>query len=416
MRLDMAHKFALAFLAVAAVGAGLPTMLEHLGLPVWGAFFCALLMGSWLGWIYARQITSNFQSLRGCAERIGQGDLTADVDIHAGRRFPDETVDLARSVDAMLQNLRELVEHIQRAADDVAQSSREVSGSVQGLKDTGRSLVESMDGVANGASQQESDVEQIANRVREIAVALRSNADSAHEASAAAAEVSRRATGGVAVSRRSAAKLQDLFGEVERTADVTQEFDERIRAAQRVTEMIFSIVEKAHLLSLNASIEAARAGEAGRGFSVVAEEIRKLAENAGLAGEQIEELMSQLDAEARRISKATRGMGRTVKEGRDDIDELFRVLEQVQYAIEETSKRAESIFRQSSGQAASMEQLVLDVEGVASLVGQGAKHADEMRRSLNEQVGSVGRMVGQAGRLSEMSVRLEKVARRFRTR
>jgi methyl-accepting chemotaxis protein len=372
VRVDLSQKFALAFLAVAAIGAGLPSLLESQGLPVWGAFFCAMLLGAWLGWIYASQITSNFQSLRACAERIGQGDLTAEVDIHAGRRFPDETVDLARAVDAMLQDLRELVEHLQRAADDVAQCSREVSGSTQGVNDASRALTDAMEGVANGAAQQQSDVEHIANRVRETAVSLRGSADAAQEASGAAAEVSRRATNGVSVSRR--------------------------------------------LLSLNASIEAARAGDAGRGFSVVAEEIRKLAETAGMAGEQIEQLMSQLDTEARNISKATRGMGRTVKESRDDIDELFRVLEQVQFAVEETSKRAESISQRSSSQSKVVEELVIEMEGVAELVGEGAKHADEMRRNLSGQAQSVERMAGQAGRLSETAVRLEKVVRRVRTR
>jgi methyl-accepting chemotaxis protein len=416
VRIELAHKFAFAFLFVAAVGAGLPSLLRAVGLPGWGAFFCAMLMGAWLGWIYAREITRNFGSLRSCAESISRGDLTADVDIAVGRRFPDETVDLARSVAAMLQSLRELVEHVQRAADDVAGASREVAGSAQGLRASSRGMAEAMEGVAAGSVRQKSDVDGMADRVREMSVALRASAEAAQEASGTAAEVHRRASGGVSVSRRSASKLQQLFGEVERTAQLTRDFDERIRSAHRVNEVLSSVTEKAHLLSLNASIEAARAGDAGRGFGVVAEEIRKLAENAGSAAEEIQQLASAFEAEARRISDATRQMGATLGESRDNVDELFRALEHVQYGIEEASKRAESISRQTREQAEGAERLLADVEGVAALVSDGARHADEVNRNLVSQTHAVEQMVGQASRLAEMSVQLERVARRFRTR
>jgi methyl-accepting chemotaxis protein len=416
VRIELAHKFAVAFLAVAAVGAGLPSVLQRLGLPGWGAFFCAMLMGAWLGWIYAREITRNFGSLKRCAESISRGDLTSEVDIEVGRRFPDETVDLARSVHSMLQSLRELVEHVQRAADDVAQASRDVTGSTQGLRASSRGMADAMEGVASGAVRQTADVDGIADRAREMSVALRACADQAQEGSATAAEVYRRASGGVNVSRRSAAKLHQLFNAVERTAQLTSDFDERIRSAHRVHEVLFGVGEKAHLLSLNASIEAARAGDAGRGFGVVAEEIRKLAETATGAADEIEHLTAAFDGEARRIADATRQMGATVGESRDDVDELFRAFEQVQYGVEEASKRAESISRQMRGQTEAAEQLLGGVEGVAALVADGARHSDEMRRNLESQAQAMEQMVLQANRLAEMSVQLERVARRFRTR
>jgi methyl-accepting chemotaxis protein len=390
-------------------------LLQRLGLPGWGAFFCAMLMGAWLGWIYAREITRNFGNLKRCAESISRGDLTADVDIEVGRRFPDETVDLARSVDAMLQSLRELVEHVQRAADDVAQASRDVSGSTQGLRASSHGMADAMEGVASGAVRQKAEVDGLADRAREMSVALRASADAAQEASGTAADVHRRASGGATVSRRSAAKLHQLFNGVERMAQLAGDFDERIRSAHRVHEVLFSVAEKAHLLSLNASIEAARAGDAGRGFGVVAEEIRKLAETAGSAAEEIEQLAAAFDGEARRISEATRQMGANVGESRDDVDELLRALEHVQYGVEEASKRAESISRQTRAQAESAEQLLGGVEGVATLVSDGARHADEMRRNLASQAQAMEQMVSQANRLAEMSVQLERVARRFRT-
>ena len=132
-----------------------------------------------------------------------------------------------------------------------------------------------------GAAQQQKDVEQIRGRIHEIAESLRTNAEAARRASALTSEASQRTIAGVDVSRTSQATMQSLFEKIEQAGHRVESFEHKIHSVHRVTEMITSVVEKTHLLSLNASIEAARAGDAGRGFSVVAEEIRKLAESAG---------------------------------------------------------------------------------------------------------------------------------------
>jgi methyl-accepting chemotaxis protein len=184
----------------------------------------------------------------------------------------------------------------------------------------------------------------------------------------------------------------------------------------RVTEMISSVVEKTHLLSLNASIEAARAGDAGRGFSVVAEEIRKLAESAGSSAEQIEDLIRQLEEESKRISQATLAMRDDVRGGRQDLEAIFAALEKVQGAVTEASRRAEDIFQKAGNQAADSERMVGDVERVAVVVDQNAKALVDMRGGLTAQTRTMEQMVRQAARLSDMSVQLGEVARRFRTR
>jgi len=405
VRLDLSQKLVLGFTAATAVGAGITPALHLLGAPGWGAFFVAMLLGVGLGWIYAGQLTANFRTLRSCTDRISRGDLTAEVDIEAGRRFPDETVDLARSVDVMLQKLRELVEHIQRAADEVAQSSRDVASSSQSVNGTSHSLGATMESVASGATAQQKDVEQIRGRVHEIAESLRANAEAARRASQLTSEASQRTTAGVDVSRLSQAKMQSLFEKIEQAGHRVESFEGKIQSVHRVTEMITSVVEKTHLLSLNASIEAA-----------LAEEIRKLAESAGSSADQIEALIRQLEEESKRIAHETRAMRDDVRGGRQDLEAIFAALEKVQGAVTEASLRAEEITRQASSQAGESERIVGDVERISAVVGQNAKAVNEMRVGLGAQTRTVEQMVRQAARLSDMSVQLGEVARRFRTR
>ncbi len=415
MRLDLSHKFVLGFVVVATVAAGLPSILEASGVPAWGSFFVALGVGAGIGSLYSRQITTNLSRLRNCTESISRGDLTTEVAVRAGRRFPDETVDLARSVSAMAESLRELVERLQGAADEVAQASRDLSESSRQVNGANQEIAHNMESVAQSTLKEQEDVKHISLRMREISSAMQENAEAAREASSLTTDASRQTTSCLTVSRSSATKMRSLFEKIEESERLTKDFEQKIQSAHRVTEMISSVVEKTHLLSLNASIEAARAGDAGRGFTVVAEEIRKLAETAGDSAGQIEKLVHHLEEGSSNVSAITKSMGEDVSERRRDLAEILQALERVQGSIEKASRRSEDIFDQASRQSSDGEHLVRDIESISQEVTSGAKAADEMRGGLSSQREAMDEMVRQAARLSSMSNELNDVARRFRT-
>ena len=415
MRLELTHKFVLGFLLAVGASLAFPPVLEGLGWSGWGAVFLALGVGAGFGWLFSNQITRNFRSLRECTDRISKGDLTAEIDVVAGRTFPDETVDLARSVHGMLANLRELVQAVQMGADQVARASRELSHSAQGVNATNQEIASTMDLVARGALRQQDDVGRTSDRIREIADQIGSNAVAAREAFGFAAEARQRATSGVDVSRLAIAKMQSLFKQAEQAGRMVIHFDEKIRSVNRITEMITSVAEKTHLLSLNASIEAAHAGDAGRGFSVVAEEIRKLAENTADSAEQIAGLIGQVEDESTRVSEVMRAMEQGVGEGRDNLDSIFGSLEGIQTSVQEAAHRAEVIFHKADGQVGKAERMVQDVDAIAGVASENAKAIDDMRRGLGIQLDSMERMVQQATRLTETSDRLDDVAGRFKT-
>jgi len=416
LRLEFAHKFTLAFLFVAAVALVLPPLLEGWGVPTEAALALALLMAAGSGWLLANQITRNVRSLRACTDRISKGDLAEGVVLSGGRRFPDETVDLARSIQGMLQNLCELVAHIQRAADQVKGSSQQLSQSSQAAKSTGLDLSTSMDLVASGAGRQQVDVQNSAEHVHRIADAMQANADTAREASSFAEDANQRAKSGVAVSRTTVGELEQLFGKVEQAAQLALGLEEKIRSVHRIAELITSVAEKTHLLSLNASIEAARAGDAGRGFSAVAEEIRKLAESAGGQAEQIGGLVRQLESESARITGVMNTMADGVRSNREDLDTIQETLEQIQAAVQEVSHRSGVILERAEVHAGETQKMVGDIESIAEVATQNATATDRMRRLLANQTQDMDAVVTHATRLLAMSVQLGEVAGRFRTR
>ncbi len=416
MRLELAHKFVLCCVAVAALSMGVPALLARAGAAPALAYACALLLGAGLGALLSARITRNFTRLRGCTDRIARGDLSADVQLPAGRRFPDETVDLARSVATMLDSLRELVRHIQAAAEQVQNASRELSLSSQGVKTTGQEISASMELVFESARLQRGSVDDTSGRIRSIAAAVSESARAAREVAGYAGEANQRAASGMQVSRASVEKMQALFERVEQAGRLVVQFDQKIRDVHRITEMITSIADKTHLLSLNASIEAARAGDAGRGFSAVADEIRKLAENAGGQAEQIEDRIRQLERESQRISELMGATQTGVHSGREDLSRILESLEALQAGVCEVAQRSDLILKRAEAQVGESKRLVDEIERIAALSGENTRAADDMRRSLVSQTEGMEEMVACAGRLLDMSVQLAEVAGRFRTR
>jgi methyl-accepting chemotaxis protein len=416
VRLELAQKFVLGTLLAVGVALVCPPLLRQLGVSSWGAVFAALGAGAALGWLLSQQMTRNFRSLRQTTDSISRGNLTAEVDLAAGRRFPDETVDLARSVQRMLESLRELVEHVQRAADQVAQAARELSQRAQATGASSQTLAGNMDLVAGGALRQQAELARASARVREIAEAIRSSSSAAREAFGFAAEARERATVGGDRSRVAVERMQALFEQAEQAGDLVQHFDEKIHSVHRINEIITAVAEKTHLLSLNASIEAAHAGDAGKGFAVVAEEIRKLAESSASSADQIATLIAQVEEESARVSEVMRAMGQQASDGRENLRDVGETLVGIQRAVQEAAQRAEIIFHHADGQVGQAARVVQDVDAVAAVAAENARASEDTRLGLAAQLEAMDDIVRQAVRLSETSERLDELARRFRTR
>ena len=238
MRMQLTHKLVVAFALVALVALAVPPLLEQAGLDGWLAHGLAALAAALVAWLCSFPLVRNFRALRDCTDLIGRGDLTAAVEVGAARHFPDETVDLARSVRSMLDSLRELVDQVQRAAAQVAECADELSDSSRNACATHQGISDTVRTVATGTAKQREDVEHSVARMHEIAEALKGNADAARAAFGLSTEASQRATAGAEISRTTVEKLQSLFVKIEQASGLVMQFEEKIRFVHRITEMI----------------------------------------------------------------------------------------------------------------------------------------------------------------------------------
>ncbi|WP_372972566.1 methyl-accepting chemotaxis protein, partial [Marinobacter sp.] len=235
-----------------------------------------VVLGAAISWLLTRSITRPIHQAVALATRVADGDLQEVVTSNRG----DELGQLLTALGAMVTSLRELVRHINAGATNIASSAEELS----------TVTAETSQGVV----QQRDQTDQVATAMNEMVATVNDVARSAEEAFSAANTANEKATAGESAVEETLSYVSELNTQVEQVA-------ERLRGLQKdsenigtVLDVIKSVAEQTNLLALNAAIEAARAGEQGRGFAVVADEVRSLAQRTQSSASEIETLISNL--------------------------------------------------------------------------------------------------------------------------
>lgn len=417
MRLPLSHKFILGSLAVSAAVVGFPLVIEGMGYPVspWVMPFVALGAGGSLGFLLSRHLGRNHQSILTLTDRISRGDLRAEIQMPPAGRFPDETHELSRSIANMLENLRELVGQVQVTADRVSSCSQNLAGSIQGVNTATEEISGTVTEVSKGAAHQQVLVQDVNRLITDIASVIEVNASRAREAFGFAAEANQKANSGVDVSRLAIEKMRTVFERVEQSGGMVFQLEAKSRDVQQITEIITSVASRTNLLSLNASIEAARAGEAGRGFSVVADEIRKLAESAARSADEIAKLIHEIAADTQRVADEMRQSGQVISEGREDVNTIAHSLEQIRGAVGEAATRAEEIFQEADNQARDAERMVESMAQISEATRVNAEAIDEVAETSDRQRAAMTEVVESTEALTAHSVELLAVAHCFQT-
>ncbi|HEY5659056.1 MAG TPA: HAMP domain-containing methyl-accepting chemotaxis protein [Myxococcota bacterium] len=417
MRVALTHKFVLGSLIVGAAVVGLPSLLVRSGIDVasWVYPFIALGVGGIIGFFLSRALSSTFSKLRNTTERISRGDLTAMVDIDQPPRFPDETWDLACSIHRMAENLCELVEGVQAMAVQLTAAARETNESVHRARGGNDEISSSVAGLAEGVAEQQKLLEGTSRLVREIATAIEINASRAREAFGFAAEANQKAGSGVDVSRLAIEKMRNVFERVENAVARVFELEGKTQHVHQIIGIITSVAHRTNLLSLNASIEAARAGEAGRGFSVVADEIRKLAESAGRSAEEIAKLIHEIESDTSEVAEGMRESSMVIGEGREDVDTIAVSLEQIRSAVGEAARRAEEIFEGADTQAMDAQRMVESMDEIFKVAARNARSIEGVASTAHGQVEFMTQMVDSSRNLNGLAEKVRDLLRRFDT-
>jgi len=253
----------------------------------------ALLLGLIAAWAITRQIIVPLRQTLTAAERVAAGDLTQNLQVD--RR--DELGQLQASMQRMTLSLRELIGGIGDGVTQIASAAEELSAVTEQT--------------SAGVNNQKVETDQVATAMNEMAATVHEVARNAEQASEAALVADQQAREGDRVVGEAIAQIERLAGEVVNSSEAMNQLKAESDKIGSVLDVIKAVAQQTNLLALNAAIEAARAGEAGRGFAVVADEVRSLAQRTQQSTEEIEELIASLQTGTQRVASvmdASRGL------------------------------------------------------------------------------------------------------------
>jgi len=417
VRVSLTAKFVIGSFVVAGATSLLPDLARRfdIAFSTWGTSFVALGVGGVIGFFLSKMLGTRFATLRHATDRIRDGELRFDLAERAPSRFPDEMDDLHHGLADMLARLRQLVASVQQTSRAVAASSTGLESVLGELRRMSESVSTTVDAVASGVAQEQELLGQASHRMAEISSEIDLNAGRAREAFGFAAEANQKAGTGVEVARLAIEKMKAVFERAESTGVKVFQLEAKTRHVHQITEIITSVAHRTNLLSLNASIEAARAGEAGRGFSVVADEIRKLSESAGKSADEISQLMHEIQADTAMVADEMRQSSQVIGEGREDINTIAGALAQISMAVSEAATRSEEIFHGADSHSWNAQSMVEAIEEIAKVAGGNGKSVAGLDDTMRRQVETLAQILASAERVTQLARELDLSLNFFRT-
>ena len=301
----------------------------------------ALAFGLFAAWSITRQIVVPLAQTLKVAEHIAAGDLTHNLTSNR----QDELGQLQRAIQSMTQGLRELIGGISDGVTQIASAAEELSAVTEQT--------------SAGVNSQKVETDQVATAMNEMTATVQEVARNAEEASEAAVAADQQAREGDKVVAEAIAQIERLALEVGHSTEAMGELKRESDKIGSVLDVIKSVAQQTNLLALNAAIEAARAGEAGRGFAVVADEVRSLAQRTQKSTEEIEELIVGLQSGTQQVAtimdnsrsltdssvELTRRAGGSLESITRTVSAIQAMNQQIAAAAEQQSAVAEEINR-----------------------------------------------------------------------
>lgn len=373
-----------------------------------------MLFGLLFAYFLGRWIGNNIVKSADRMETVASGDLTGDFEEKDLQR-PDEFGDVARSLQKMTVNLKAMIQSINNGSHEVAASSQELSAQGQNIAATMEEVAASSQQIAAGMEEVASAAQEITASGEEIAAALNHLNQEADQGHLQATEIGERALQvqqGAEKSQQAAVQVYDTIrGKMEKSIADARVVDQ----ISGLAENIAGIAAQTNLLALNAAIEAARAGEQGLGFAVVAEEVRKLAEDSSQAVVQIQSLTNQVQEAIGLLIGNSQEVLHFLKEDvvRDyqimvDIGQKYKLDSDMVFAL--TERVSQNVIHVLQ----SMEEINRAIEATSATIQESTSGSQEIARG-SELAARAAEEINQASaRMAESAEELTELVSKFK--
>lgn len=348
---------------------------------LWTVAAFAIVAGIGIALYLSKKFADTIGSLLARATSISAGDLTGDpVAVNSN----DELGDLTEAINKMQGNLREMIADLGPVAEHVASACQE--------------LTREASHTAQGADHQKEQTDQVATAIQEMSATVLEVSENSGRASTEASEAAKRAAHGGKVVDEVLTRMRGIADSVGATASKVEELGKNSQQIGKIVEVINDIADQTNLLALNAAIEAARAGEQGRGFAVVADEVRKLAERTTKATTEISQMISAVQQETHKVVGDMRNGTQEVERGVEATTKAGTLLKEIIAMAERVGSMISQIATSAQQQSLATQQVSTGIEEIAHIATDSARSANQSATASQDLSRVAGDLQGMISR------------------
>ncbi|MCW2276842.1 methyl-accepting chemotaxis protein [Heliophilum fasciatum] len=364
-----------------------------------------------LAMFLVREITVPLVGVQRQMNRAGAGDLTSRGEV----RSTDEVGLLTASFNQMIRQQSDMVTTITRSADELAAASEQMAASTEEVSAAVSEIASTVYRIAEESEKGNQAVSESTEVLLELSSLIQIAKDKATKAAATSDTTAQAAHDGKRTVGETISSMEQIKEKAVETAEWMTTLNQYSQEIQQITETISNIASQTNLLALNAAIEAARAGEAGQGFAVVAEEVRKLAEQSNQGAVDVATLMRKVTENSTAALEATMQSRAVAEYGVRAVHNAGESLERILAAVNNTVAAVHDITQLTDEEVASSDRILHLIDSVSSVIENMNEQIQQVATSAEETTAAMDTIAAATEQTSAMASELRTSMTKFKT-
>lgn len=362
-----------------------------------------------LSQVIERSLMGSIEEMTAVAYRIAKGDFTQKVDASGS-----SLGELGHSFNSMIEKLRDILVDTSKISRTVGETSTGIFEKNRQVKNVMEQVASSAGELATGANEISGEVGDMTDSIRDIELKVSAYAESSrlmNERSEAAMRLVEKGRHSVETQAEGTRRTEEAATQV---SAAISKLSEAAVGISSITRTISDLAEQTNLLSLNASIEAARAGEHGLGFAVVAQEVRKLAEESTASTKEVFHLVKGIEQGVKEAASNMKINEQAVQLQSEMIKETEEIFSQIVSSVQFISEQIHTFSKESESMQESARLISSAIQNISSITQQSAAGTEQVSAAMNEQIEAIQTVVEETGRMQQMASQLQRTIQVFK--